>query len=49
MVHAYVIYESEQAATAAYVKSLATPVYLDDQQLIVQQYKELPENLVPGR
>jgi len=46
--HAYVIYKSEQAATATYKTSLSIPVCLGDRQLIVRQYRELPRNVAPG-
>jgi len=47
--HAYILYGGEQAASAAYESSLSTPVCLDDQQLIVRRYKELPEGSLKDR
>ena len=46
--HAYVLYATEADATAAYKSAQTNPVRLDDRQLIVLRYRELPFTVMPG-
>ena len=46
--HAYVLYKHECDAREDYESAKANPVCLDDRQLIVLRYKELPKHVAPG-
>jgi len=45
--HAYILYTTEHAATAAYESAKSSPPHLDDRKLIVRRYEKLPESGLP--